>query len=48
MELQCLAQQNNGFYIKANSEELVEALERTLDCPMVAQTPVPSANRVNR
>jgi Ca-activated chloride channel family protein len=49
MELQCLAQQNNGLYIKANSEdELVEALEKTLDCPMVAQTPVPSANRVNR
>jgi Ca-activated chloride channel homolog len=41
--LMCLAEQNNGLYIKANSEEeLVEALEKTLDCPMVSQlTPLP-------
>jgi Ca-activated chloride channel family protein len=38
MELMCLAETNNGLYIKANSEEeLVEALEKTLDCPMVSQ-----------
>ncbi len=39
----CLAEQNNGLYIKANSEEeLVEALEKTLDCPMISQlTPLP-------
>ena len=43
MELQCLAEQNNGLYIKANSEEdLVEALEKTLDCPMVSDaSPLP-------
>ncbi|MGH6792897.1 MAG: vWA domain-containing protein [Methyloceanibacter sp.] len=41
--LMCLAEQNNGLYIKANSEaELVEALEKTLDCPMVSElTPRP-------
>ena len=34
----CLAEENNGLYIKANSEEeLAEALEKTLDCPMVSQ-----------
>lgn len=38
MDLICLADQNNGLYIKANSEEeLTEALEKTLDCPMVSQ-----------
>lgn len=38
MELMCLAETNNGLYIKANSEEeLVEALEKTLDCPMISQ-----------
>ena len=39
MDLMCLADQNNGLYIKANDEqELVEALEKTLDCPMISQT----------
>jgi Ca-activated chloride channel homolog len=43
MDLMCLANQNNGLYIKANSEqELVEALEKTLDCPMISQlVPLP-------
>lgn len=37
-EAKCLAEQNDGLYIKANSkEELVEALEKTLDCPMISQ-----------
>ena len=41
MELMCLADQNNGLYIKANSEgELVEALEKTLDCPMISKAPM--------
>jgi Ca-activated chloride channel family protein len=41
MELMCLADQNNGIYIKADSEEeLVEALEKTLDCPMISQAPL--------
>jgi Ca-activated chloride channel family protein len=38
MELMCLADENHGLYIKTNSEEeLVQALEKTLDCPMVSQ-----------
>nr|WP_280139330.1 VWA domain-containing protein [Methyloceanibacter marginalis] len=41
MDLMCIADQNNGMYIKANDEsELVEALEKTLDCPMVSQAPL--------
>jgi len=41
LDLMCLANQNNGLYIKANDEsELVEALEKTLDCPMLSQAPL--------
>ena len=41
MDLMCLADENNGLYIKANTEdELVEALEKTLDCPMLSQVPL--------
>jgi Ca-activated chloride channel family protein len=41
MDLMCIADQNNGLYIKANSEEeLIEALEKTLDCPMVSEAPL--------
>jgi Ca-activated chloride channel family protein len=37
----CLADQNNGLYIKANNEEeLADALEKTLDCPMISQAPL--------
>lgn len=37
-DLMCLADENHGLYTKANSEEdLVEALEKTLDCPMISQ-----------
>jgi Ca-activated chloride channel family protein len=33
----CLANENHGLYAKANTEEdLVDALEKTLDCPMVS------------
>ena len=40
MDLRCVADENNGLYIKANSEgELIEALEKTLDCPMVSELP---------
>jgi Ca-activated chloride channel homolog len=40
-DLKCLAELNNGLYIKANNEgELVEALEKTLDCPMISQAPL--------
>ena len=43
MDLMCLADENHGLYSRANSEdELVEALEKTLDCPMVSQaSPAP-------
>lgn len=48
LEVRCLAEMNNGLYIKVNSEtDLVEALEKTLDCPMISQSAVPSANRAN-
>jgi Ca-activated chloride channel family protein len=41
MDLMCVAQENKGLYIKANDEEeLVKALEKTLDCPMVSQAPL--------
>jgi len=41
LDLMCVADQNNGLYVKANSEEeLVEALEKTLDCPMISQAPL--------
>ena len=41
MDLMCVATENDGLYLKANSEqELVEALEKTLDCPMVSQAPL--------
>lgn len=33
-----VAETNSGLYIKANNEgDLIEALEKTLDCPMVSQ-----------
>jgi Ca-activated chloride channel homolog len=38
MELMCLADENHGLFTRANSEdELVDALQKTLDCPMVSQ-----------
>ncbi len=41
LDLICLAEENHGLYTKANSEaELVEALEKTLDCPMISQAPL--------
>jgi Ca-activated chloride channel family protein len=41
MDLMCIADENNGLYIKADNEaELANALEKTLDCPMISQTPV--------
>lgn len=42
VEAKCLAERNNGLYITAESEnDLVAAFEKTLDCPMVSQLPVP-------
>jgi Ca-activated chloride channel family protein len=41
LDLMCLAENNHGLYIKANTEdELIKALEKTLDCPMVSQAPL--------
>jgi Ca-activated chloride channel family protein len=38
IDLMCLANENKGIYAKANSEEeLVEALSKTLDCPMISE-----------
>ena len=38
LDAKCLAEQNGGLYITAEShEELVEALEKTLGCPMLSQ-----------
>jgi Ca-activated chloride channel homolog len=46
VDLMCLADENHGLYSKANSEEeLVEALEKTLDCPMISQAPPASLTR---
>jgi Ca-activated chloride channel homolog len=37
-EAKCLAERNNGLYVTARSQEdLVTALEKTLDCPMISQ-----------
>jgi Ca-activated chloride channel family protein len=37
-EVKCLADQNGGLYVTAESEEdLVEALEKTLGCPMLSE-----------
>ncbi|MBM3543472.1 MAG: VWA domain-containing protein [Alphaproteobacteria bacterium] len=37
-EVKCLADKNGGLYINAESEQdLIEALEKTLGCPMLSQ-----------
>lgn len=42
LDVRCLAEQNGGLYIAAESkEDLVEALQKTLDCPMVTQRGAP-------
>jgi Ca-activated chloride channel family protein len=38
IDTKCLAEQNGGLYITAeNEEELVDAFEKTLGCPMLSQ-----------
>ena len=38
LDAKCLAEQNGGLYISADAEEeLVEALEKTLGCPMLSE-----------
>jgi Ca-activated chloride channel homolog len=47
LEVKCLAELNGGLYIKVNSEaDLVDALEKTLDCPMISQTTAPQVGRI--
>jgi Ca-activated chloride channel family protein len=46
LDVKCLAERNGGLYINAEAEqELADALEKTLGCPMLSQrsiaTPVP-------
>jgi Ca-activated chloride channel homolog len=38
LDVKCLAERNNGLYITADrKEDLIEALEKTLGCPMLSQ-----------
>jgi Ca-activated chloride channel family protein len=42
LDIKCLAEENNGFYITAyNYQELVDAFEKALDCPMIATRTIP-------
>jgi Ca-activated chloride channel homolog len=42
IDAKCLAEQTGGLYITAETEQdLVEALEKTLGCPMLSQRAVP-------
>ncbi|MEZ5827387.1 MAG: VWA domain-containing protein [Hyphomicrobiales bacterium] len=42
LDVKCLAEETGGLYIAAeNQEQLVEAFEKTLGCPMMSQLPRP-------
>jgi Ca-activated chloride channel family protein len=42
LDAECLAEQNGGLYIGAETEaDLIAALRKTLDCPMPTQRAVP-------
>lgn len=42
LEVKCLAEETGGLYIAAqNQEELVQAFEKTLGCPMMSRLPQP-------
>ncbi|HUU66019.1 MAG TPA: VWA domain-containing protein [Methyloceanibacter sp.] len=44
LDVQCLAEATGGLYIAAQSqEELVDAFEKTLGCPMMSELPSPRA-----
>ncbi len=44
LDVKCLAEATGGLYITAESqEELVDAFEKTLGCPMMSQLPDPHA-----
>jgi Ca-activated chloride channel family protein len=41
LDVKCLADQNEGLYITVEQEdELIDALEKTLGCPTLAQAPI--------
>jgi len=45
LDVRCLAEETGGLYITAESqEELVEAFEKTLGCPMMSKLPQPLAS----
>jgi Ca-activated chloride channel family protein len=49
LDAKCLAEQNGGLYITADAEQdLVEALEKTLGCPMLSEVSGRSVNQVGR
>jgi Ca-activated chloride channel family protein len=38
LDVKCLADQNGGLYVSADTEQdLTEALEKTLGCPMLSE-----------
>jgi Ca-activated chloride channel homolog len=42
LDVKCLADRNGGLYVSADTEqELTEALEKTLGCPMLSQRTLP-------
>lgn len=42
LDVRCLAEETGGLYVTAESwEDLVEAFERTLGCPMMSALPKP-------
>ena len=42
LDVRCLAEETGGLYVTAESQEdLVEAFERTLGCPMMSALPKP-------
>jgi len=42
LDAECLAEQNGGLYISAESkQDLIDALKKTLDCPMLTQRAAP-------
>jgi len=46
MDLMCIAHESNGIFARANTEgELIDALQKTLDCPMISQAPLDSVTR---
>jgi Ca-activated chloride channel family protein len=48
LDVKCLAEETGGLYITAeNQEELVDAFEKTLGCPMMSQLPPWAASAKN-